>query len=329
MNCANHPDIAAVAYCRTCGKPLCANCTRDVKGVIYCENCLADRLQGIQPAVGPPAAGYIPSAPAPVSPSSGPNPAVAGILAGFFPFGVGAVYCGQYAKGLAHLVIFTLLVWGESVIQNDGINTILGLGIAFFYVWQIIDSVRTAKAIQMGQPPPDPLGLAHAFGAADPTPAGQSLQPAQVAAATPQPKVPTAAVVLIGLGVLFLLQTAGVFEFGWDRVWPFFLIGLGIWMYAVREGWIGSRRISCCQGGRKRSLIGPVVLVTIGVLSLFESYGGPRWSRTWPVLLLAIGITKLLESRTPPPPPTTPPGPGPTSSVTSEVQPPTTEVRNG
>ena len=113
----------------------------------------------------PPAAGFVPSASAPIVPSSGPNPAVAGILAGFFPFGVGAVYCGQYAKGLAHLVIFTLLVWGESVIDNDGVNTILGLGIAFFYVWQIIDSVRTAKAIQMGQPPPDPFGLAQAFGA--------------------------------------------------------------------------------------------------------------------------------------------------------------------
>ena len=23
MNCANHSDIAAVAFCRTCGKPLC------------------------------------------------------------------------------------------------------------------------------------------------------------------------------------------------------------------------------------------------------------------------------------------------------------------
>ena len=94
MNCANHPEIAPVAYCRTCGKPLCANCTRDVKGVIYCENCLADRLQGVQPAAVPPAAGFV-SAPAPIVPSSGPNPAVAGILAGFFPFGVGAVYCGQ------------------------------------------------------------------------------------------------------------------------------------------------------------------------------------------------------------------------------------------
>jgi hypothetical protein len=132
MNCANHPDIAPVAYCRTCGKPLCASCTRDVKGVIYCENCLADRLQGVQPSGVTPAAGFASSAPAPITPSSGPNPALAGILAGFFPFGVGAVYCGQYAKGLAHLVTFTLLVWGETVVENAGLNTILGLGIAFF-----------------------------------------------------------------------------------------------------------------------------------------------------------------------------------------------------
>jgi hypothetical protein len=328
MNCANHPDTAPVAYCRTCGKPLCANCTRDVKGVIYCENCLADRLQSVQPIATPPAAGFVPSASAPIVPGSGPNPAVAGILAGFFPFGVGAVYCGQYAKGLAHLVVFTLLVWGESVINNDGVNTILGLGIAFFYVWQIIDSVRTAKAIQMGQPPPDPFGLAQAFGAAEPVQPGQPMPPVQVTDATHSPKVPAAAVILIGLGVLFLLQTAGLFEFGWDRVWPFFLIGLGIWMFAVREGWVGSRRIAYCRTGRGRTMVGPVVLVTVGVLSLLESYDGPRWNRTWPVLLLAIGITKLLESRTPPPPPM-PPGPGPTSGVASDVQAPASEVRNG
>src|SRR5271168_4458094 len=155
MNCANHPDIAAVAYCRTCGKPLCASCTRDVKGVIYCENCLADRLAGVQPTVTPVLPGVVSSAP--VVPSSGPNPAVAGILAGFFPFGVGAVYCGQYAKGLAHLLIFTMLVWGETVVESDGLHTMLGLGIAFFVVWQIIDAVRSAKAIQMGQPAPDPF----------------------------------------------------------------------------------------------------------------------------------------------------------------------------
>jgi Domain of unknown function (DUF5668) len=326
MNCANHPDIAPVAYCRTCGKPLCANCTRDVKGVIYCENCLADRLQGVQPSGATPAAGFVSPAAAPITPGSGPNPALAGILAGFFPFGVGAVYCGQYAKGLAHLVTFTLLVWGETVVDNAGVNTILGLAIAFFYVWQIIDSVRTAKAIQIGQPPPDPFGLAQAFGA-DPGQPGQA-----IAEATETPglaKIPTAAVILIGLGVLFLLQTAGVFEFELHRVWPFFLIGLGIWMFAVREGWVGSRRMSYCRTGRRRTMVGPVVLVTVGVLSLLEDMHGPRWHRTWPVLLLAIGITKLLEGKTPPPSPPMPLGSGPTGGITNDVQVPPSEVRNG
>jgi len=328
MNCANHPDFAATAYCRTCGKPLCANCTREVKGVIYCENCLAERLQGVQPAGVPPAAGFVSSAPAPVASGSGPNPTVAGILAGFFPFGVGAVYCGQYAKGLAHLVIFTLLVWGESAVDNAGLNTILGFGIAFFYVWQIIDAVRSAKAIQMGQPAPDPFGLAQAFGGAEPAAPGQPMQAAQATEAAQSSKVPTAAVILIGLGVLFLLQTAGVFDFGWDRVWPFFLIGLGIWMFAIRQGWAPSRMNSYYQRtGRRRTMVGPVVLVTIGVLSLIESFDGPRWHRTWPVLLLAIGITKLLESKTPPPP--MPPGTGPTGSVTNDIPAPTSEVRNG
>ena len=121
MNCANHSDQAAVAFCRTCGKPLCNQCTRDVRGVIYCEACLAARMESAPAAPGaaytppppnvyPPIGGPSAYVPPPVVPvSTGPNPAVAGILAGFFPFGVGAVYCSQYAKGLAHLVIMVLL----------------------------------------------------------------------------------------------------------------------------------------------------------------------------------------------------------------------------
>ena len=103
----------------------------------------------------------------PTSRSSGPNPTVAGILAGFFPFGVGAVYCSQYAKGLAHL-------------SDDGaadhrsqssdvpwyMHMILGIGIGFFYIYQIIDAVRTAKALQTGEPAPDPFGLGSMFGSA-------------------------------------------------------------------------------------------------------------------------------------------------------------------
>jgi len=58
MNCATHNDTAAVAFCRTCGKPLCSNCTRDVRGVVYCEPCLAARLEG----TAPPAAAFVPPA---------------------------------------------------------------------------------------------------------------------------------------------------------------------------------------------------------------------------------------------------------------------------
>src|SRR5712692_10845467 len=154
MNCANHADASAVAYCRTCGKALCANCSRPVKGVIYCEDCLGAKMAGTVPSAAAPfapnapggAAGYF-AAP-PIAPGSGPNPALAGILAGFFPFGVGAVYTGQYAKGLAHLLIFTGLVWGLSSGAMGNLEPVLGIGMAFFIVYQIIDAIRSAKAVQ-------------------------------------------------------------------------------------------------------------------------------------------------------------------------------------
>lgn len=307
MNCANHPDLAAIAYCRTCGKPLCSSCTRGVKGVIYCENCLADRLAGVQPVTAQPLSGVVSTAP-PVVAGSGPNPTVAGILAGFFPFGVGAVYTGQYAKGLAHLLVFVGLIVGLD--QGDPIDTICGIAFAFFYVWQIIDAVRTAKALQAGLPAPDPLGLGQAFGG------GEKVDTA---------KIPVAAVVLIGLGALFLLQTMGVFAFSVGRIAPVLCILLGVWLFAKRWGWIPSQRVYC-QADRMRGLVGPVVLVTLGSLSLIEDMGGPRWHRTWPILLLAIGITKLLERKGTLPPPPSMPGTGASSG---DVQPPVSEVHHG
>ena len=49
MNCAYHPQTAAVAYCRTCGKALCQSCARNVRGVVYCEDCLAAGWKASQP----------------------------------------------------------------------------------------------------------------------------------------------------------------------------------------------------------------------------------------------------------------------------------------
>ena len=290
MNCATHSDIAAVAFCRTCGKPLCNNCTRDVRGVIYCETCLASRMEG-QPAAAPyvpPQTGYqqfmdqglgLKVAP---GPTSGPNPTVAGILAGFFPIGVGAVYAGQYAKGLSHLVIMVLLILGVSSNLPWYVITVLGISIGFFYVYQIIDAVRSAKAIQMGDPAPDPFGLAQTFGA------GDKLEGT---------KIPAGAAILIGLGVLFLLHTAGLFEFGLDRFWPLILIFLGVWLFAKQWGLIGGNIARCqCDRCRTRRLMGPAMLVTLGVLFLLDTSTRVDFGKTWPAILLVIGVVKLVQS---------------------------------
>jgi hypothetical protein len=304
MNCATHPDIAAVAFCRTCGKPLCSNCTRDVRGVVYCEPCLAARLEGtvppapsvVPPAASypPPASGFVPPAQAayppvgtPVAPlrtSGGPNPAVAGILAGFFPFGVGAVYCSQYAKGLAHLLIFAMLIFASD--HAGRWDFVFGIGIAFFYVYQIIDAVRTAHALQAGQAPPDPYGLSQTFSFGE---------------KTESKNVPAVAVILIGLGILFFLHTMNIFEFGLDRFWPLLLIFFGGWMLAKQWGILGQssalRRISCqCDRCRMRRLTGPAVLMTVGILFQLQTLGIVDFDRTWPAILLVIGIIKLLQS---------------------------------
>jgi hypothetical protein len=302
MNCATHNDVAAVAFCRTCGKPLCQNCTRDVRGVIYCENCLAARMEGAAPAAGfvPPASPpYVPPTvpfqPAqtiypPGSPSytprpamnAGPNPTVAGILAGFFPIGVGAVYNGQYAKGLAHLVIMVLLIVGVGSNLPWFVITVLGISIGFFYVYQIIDAVRSAKAIQMGEPPPDPFGLAQTFGT------GEKVEAA---------KVPTGAAVLIGLGVLFLLHTAGLFEIGMGLFGSLILIFLGVWLFAKNWGLTGGRAGICyCERCRTRRLMGPAILVTIGVLWLLDATSRVSFDKTWPAILLVVGVVKLMQS---------------------------------
>jgi hypothetical protein len=313
MNCATHNDLAAVAFCRTCGKPLCNNCTRDVRGVIYCEACLAARMEGTAPAapfVPPPAQAVYPPAastsPGPRRPlDSGPNPAVAGILAGFFPFGVGAVYCSQYAKGLAHLVIMVLLIVGESSDIPWFMHTFLGIAIGFFYVYQIIDSVRSARAISMGEPAPDPFGLAQMFGA------GERLEGT---------KVPAGAAILIGLGVLFLLHTAGLFEIGMGLFVSLILIFLGVWLFAKHWGLLGSRTALCyCERCRTGKLMGPAILVTLGVLFLLDTTSRLEFHRTWPAILLVIGVVKLMQSnassaghvgsRPPAAPPSAPPPP--------------------
>jgi Domain of unknown function (DUF5668)/B-box zinc finger len=137
MDCVNHSGVPATAYCQTCGKALCAGCVRSAAGgQILCEPCLVGWQAYQQPYAVP---------------SDGPNPSAAAVL-GLIP-GVGAMYNGQFFKGLIHVVIFAVLV---SITEHHGI---FGIFIGAWCLYQSFEAFHTARALREGQPAPDPLGL--------------------------------------------------------------------------------------------------------------------------------------------------------------------------
>ena len=167
MNCANHFDREAAAFCQHCGKPVCSECVRNVGSSIFCEPCLAAHVGATAPPAGygytsapgtsgaagyppPGAAGYPPAGP-PVG-AGEPSPGLAALL-GFIP-GVGAMYNGQYAKGIVHLIVFAVLVS-----LADDVNGIFGLFIAGWICYMVIEAHHTACARRDGTPLPNPFGL--------------------------------------------------------------------------------------------------------------------------------------------------------------------------
>src|SRR5947209_6907664 len=66
MNCQNHPDVPAMAYCRSCGKPVCDQCRRDAFGTVYCEEHV--------PAAAAEPAGFTAGAPPYTPPPQTPPP---------------------------------------------------------------------------------------------------------------------------------------------------------------------------------------------------------------------------------------------------------------
>ncbi len=79
-----------------------------------------------------------------VVPKHQKSPFLAGLLAALFPFGIGPFYNGEIAKGLIYLVIFAGLVTMQG--PRSG-QPFMGLLLAGFYFFQIIDSVQTSNRI--------------------------------------------------------------------------------------------------------------------------------------------------------------------------------------
>ncbi len=226
MKCAVHPEIDAAGFCRNCGKPLCQQCAREVRGAFYCEQCLAN-MMAPPPQAAAGAAHFAPPAAAPTyvyaAPveHEGPNPGTACAL-GFIP-GLGAVYNGEYIKGLIHVIIFGGII---AALSNDatpnGLQALLGIFLGVFYCYMPIEAYRTARAKRMGLPVTGFFGeTAAPISAPAGDPAG--------AQAAPVHRNYTGSIVIIVFGVICLLATTDVLNSHWiEYLWPLVIVAIGV-----------------------------------------------------------------------------------------------------
>ena len=45
----------------------------------------------------------------------------------------------------------------------------------------------------------------------------------------------------------------------------------------------------------RRRIVGPVALITIGLLGLLDEFTRLDWDRTWPLILIAIGVALFVQ----------------------------------
>jgi LiaI-LiaF-like transmembrane region len=226
MNCYQHSDLPAVAFCRACGRGLCTSCQRIAEGTVFCqEHAPVTYSSAPRPDAGPnpyfqQTSGFSqPSGVAQPGFGSGPLPPGAvqtspglAFLLGLIP-GVGAIYNGQYLKGFIHVAILGVLISMVSSGHFSGeFAPFLGLLIAIWYFYMPFEAFHTARKRQLGIVVDE----------------WSSLLP-RLSAPSRSGRLPLGPVVLIGLGVLFLLDNLGVLPLS-DvlRYWPLILIGLGV-----------------------------------------------------------------------------------------------------
>ena len=228
-------DARIIGYCRMCGKALEESDATAAEGALYCAEhaplaaagTAADAGAGAsQPPVQQPpprlytaspfpgASPYAPSQPPPLPKADqSVSPPLAFVL-GFIP-GVGAVYNGQYAKGLLHVVIFGSIISILSSGAAQGFEPLFGLMIPTFIFYMAFEAYHTAKKRRDGEMVDEFSGLVRARG--------------------PRSRFPMAPVLLITFGFLFLLDNLDLLKIGrLLRYWPALLIVLGLYLLFER-----------------------------------------------------------------------------------------------
>jgi len=208
-------------YCRACGKALDQSSVRTAGGTIYCQEHLPmDTAQGAASPYTASSSGYGSGSgygSAPSSNAAVANPEVSPGLAfilGWIP-GVGAIYNGQYIKGLIHVAIIGLTISILSSRDSGNFTPLIALLLAAFWFYMPFEAYHTAKYRRSGQAVDQVSSLVPMGGGAS--------------------KFPAAPVILIALGSVLLLDNLGLLDLGRAlRYWPALLIVAGVYMLYVR-----------------------------------------------------------------------------------------------
>ena len=172
-----------------------------------------------------------PPLPPPVAPAAAPprppkRPVLALVLGGVFP-GVGQLYNGQTAKAFALFAAFA-----ASIYLADEVGMPFGLFIPFVVFYSAIDAYRSAVAINLrwaGRP--------------------------AVIETEDDAESPAWGMVLLGIGLLLLMNNLGILQIGAvRRFWPLLLIAAGA-MFLRRS----LQRRDAAAVATARSQDGPVV----------------------------------------------------------------------
>ena len=94
MKCTYHPEAEAKEFCSACNKTLCTECSHQIKGKYYCQECL---VQGAEWATA------VKDLRIPID--SPRRAAVCSVIPG-----MGAVYNNEYMKALTYFAVFAALV---------------------------------------------------------------------------------------------------------------------------------------------------------------------------------------------------------------------------
>jgi hypothetical protein len=206
-------EIKIVGYCRTCGTGLDEVNVRMANGTIYCAEHVP-KESAAQSSSSPGQQQYQSAyahSPYTAPPQGdGASPGAAFVL-GMIP-GVGAIYNGQYAKGIVHVVILAMLFMAADS-ATSGAQALFVFLIPGFWFYMAFEAYHTARRRRDGLPIDEFSSLGMGTSG----------------------KFPVAPVLLIAFGTLFLLDNLGVLEIRKIlKLWPAMMIAIGVYMLYVR-----------------------------------------------------------------------------------------------